>query len=185
MTDGGFLAEQPNVKAPETLPPPPESGGEPVIAEDEVAQAERQAMEQVRALEQEKTFLEEGETSSVVPAEQAGSATTPTVTVVAKDEVVREVEKILGEGLEGFYRDMPDDAKLRFRQKGEETAVEIASMVRRFHIKVKQLLLLIRNWLLTIPGINKFFLEQEAKIKTDQILELERARQEQSQNQSV
>jgi len=28
------------------------------------------------------------------------------------------------------------------------------------------------NWLKLIPGVNKFFLEQEAKIKTDEVLKL-------------
>jgi hypothetical protein len=31
---------------------------------------------------------------------------------------------------------------------------------------------LIREWLLIIPGVNKYFLEQEAKIKTDKIQQL-------------
>ena len=32
----------------------------------------------------------------------------------------------------------------------------------------------IKKWLSIIPGINKFFLEQEAKIKTDKIMELKK-----------
>jgi hypothetical protein len=35
---------------------------------------------------------------------------------------------------------------------------------------VKKILALIRDWLKLIPGVNRFFLEQEAKIKTDKIL---------------
>ena len=36
----------------------------------------------------------------------------------------------------------------------------------------RKILKLIRSWLKLIPGVNKFFLEQEAKIKTDKIVDL-------------
>jgi len=31
---------------------------------------------------------------------------------------------------------------------------------------------LIKKWLLLIPGVNKYFLEQEAKIKADEIVKM-------------
>jgi hypothetical protein len=55
-------------------------------------------------------------------------------------------------------------------------------MVRGLKIHAKKVVELIRDWLLTIPGVNKFFLEQEAKIKTDRVLELEQTYREQKQN---
>ena len=39
-------------------------------------------------------------------------------------------------------------------------------------LKVKKVVNLIKKWLTMIPGVNKFFLEQEAKIKTDEIVKL-------------
>jgi hypothetical protein len=39
-------------------------------------------------------------------------------------------------------------------------------------IKVNKIIDLIRRWLKLIPGINKFFLEQEVKIKADKIIRL-------------
>jgi hypothetical protein len=33
---------------------------------------------------------------------------------------------------------------------------------------------IIRNWLKLIPRVNKYFLEQESKIKTDRIITLQR-----------
>ena len=39
-------------------------------------------------------------------------------------------------------------------------------------VKVKKILKLILEWLRILPGINRFFLEQEAKIKTDRIIQL-------------
>jgi hypothetical protein len=37
-------------------------------------------------------------------------------------------------------------------------------------VSTKKIFVLIRAWLKIIPGVNRFFLEQEAKIKTDKIL---------------
>jgi hypothetical protein len=39
-------------------------------------------------------------------------------------------------------------------------------------IKAKEVLKLIVIWLRFIPHVNKYFLEQESKIKTDKILDL-------------
>jgi hypothetical protein len=93
-----------------------------------------------------------------------------------KDEVVVEVEKILEAGLGEYYNEMPEAAKQRFHAKGRQVAVQIAAMVRQLKLQVKQALHLIREWLQTIPGVNKFFLEQESKIKTDQLMILENDR---------
>lgn len=89
-----------------------------------------------------------------------------------KDETVIEVEKVLESGIGPFYASLPPDAKPLFLKKGEEAATEIAEMVRSLNVQVKRVLELIYAWLRTIPGVNKFFLEQEAKIKTDRIVEL-------------
>ena len=100
-----------------------------------------------------------------------------------KDPIVIEVEKILEDGIGSFYSSLTDDAKEKFKKKGEETAFEISEMVRTFHVKFKRLIFLIGDWLKTIPGVNRFFLEQEAKIKADRIMQLVEARkQDQEKN---
>jgi hypothetical protein len=95
-----------------------------------------------------------------------------------KDPIVIEVEKILEDGVGSFYSALSDDAKLAFKKKGEETAFEISEMVRTLHVKFKRLIYLISDWLKTIPGVNRFFLEQEAKIKADRIMQLVEARKQ-------
>lgn len=99
-------------------------------------------------------------------------------TPVQKDAVTMEVEHILEEGLGEMYKTLPPDAKVAFRERGEHISNEIATMVRTFRVKVSNVLRLIRSWLHTIPGVNKFFLEQEAKLKTDAILELAKTTKE-------
>lgn len=162
----GFLAEQPKLEAT------PEQEASPELSPLE---ADERAHERLQ---------EEGD-DILVDADAAPSGAVPPAVAVPseapaqrKDEVTIEVQEIMQDGLGDTFRSMSPEDKERFRVKGEEVAGEIAVMVRELKVEAKRVILLIRDWLLTIPGVNKFFLEQEAKIKTDRILELERERRE-------
>jgi hypothetical protein len=96
---------------------------------------------------------------------------------------VIHVEKIMEEGLGELYAMLPEDAKPVFRKKGEDVAIEVSTMVRSLKFEVAKVLRLIREWLLTIPKVNRFFLEQEAKIKTDKLVDFVQARREELKNQ--
>lgn len=157
--------------------------GQPIAPETDVNDVEedKKAYEEEQA--KEENFLEEAEEEVEVPVktvEQPSTQAPGSIVVppVKKDEDVLEVEKILEEGLAPLFVSLPDHAKEKFKEKGEEASHEIAGMVKRLQIDIKRALRLIRDWLLTIPKVNKFFLEQEAKIKTDKILELVRMRKE-------
>lgn len=102
----------------------------------------------------------------------------------SKDEVTIEVEKVLEEGMGPFFQSLPPEARPLFKQKGEEAALKIGDMLRTLKVNVKKISDLIVAWLKTIPGVNKYFLEQEAKIKTDKIMELVEARK-QAQSKEV
>lgn len=97
----------------------------------------------------------------------------------AKPEELIKVEKIMEAGLNELYKKMPLDKQRQFRIEGEKTANIIWQMVKTAKIQVKKILELIIHWLKIIPGVNKFFLEQEAKIKTDQIIALAKKNQKQ------
>lgn len=92
--------------------------------------------------------------------------------LVAKSPTFQEIEIILQEGLEEIYASLDERQQAEFRRKGEETASKIEQLIVTFKTKVKTILKLIRDWLKSIPGVNKFFLEQESKIKTDRIMAL-------------
>jgi len=96
---------------------------------------------------------------------------------VAHDGELIMIESILSEDIYSIYSELSEAKKKEFQKKGVETAIQIKKMLRQAKIKVHDLLELIKNWLLLLPGINKFFLEQEAKIKTDKVLELKRSGQ--------
>lgn len=166
--------------------PAPESPQNPPEDESSLAADER-AYEALEAQESEEAFLEEAEdapttTVAVSDGSQAGGASS-SVAARPKDEITVQLEKILEDGLGEYVAAMPEEARTRFLYKGQETAGKLSVMVHGVKIQAKKVIELIRDWLLTIPGVNKFFLEQEAKIKTDRVLELERIYREKKQNQ--
>ena len=89
-----------------------------------------------------------------------------------KDPELMRVERTLEDGLGDIYVAMPKAARQRFKLKGEAVAVTLRTMIASAKISAKKVLALIRDWLKMIPGVNRYFLEQEAKLKTDRILEL-------------
>ncbi len=113
-----------------------------------------------------------------VEIKEAAQVTPPPATAVSetvaprvpRDEIILAIEKILSEDLEQTYLSMPPRLQREFKKKGEETAAKIRELVRAAKIRAKKIVKLIVEWLKLIPRVNKFFLEQEAKIKTDRIL---------------
>lgn len=154
-------------------PTPP---SQPVNEELTPLQADEQALEHLKEVEAQEEFLEKEEAVSAPviqsPSSQTMAASAP-VPAAKKDEALLEVEKILEEGLGDFVASLPEAPKTRFLALGREIAAKIARMVRDYKVKVRDVVHLIREWLLVIPGVNAFFLEQEAKIKTDRILDYE------------
>lgn len=91
---------------------------------------------------------------------------------VVKSEEFVEIENILSENLDELYLQMTPQQQMAFKQKGEETSNKVQILLNEAKIKVKEILNLIKDWLRLLPGVNKFFIEQEAKIKTDRLLNL-------------
>ena len=85
-----------------------------------------------------------------------------------------QIENILEENMAEAFSSMDLATKTRFKQEGEITASRIEQAIRQTKIKIKEILDLIRNWLKIIPGVNKYFIEQEAKIKGDKITALKK-----------
>jgi len=148
----------------------PDQKAEPVAsAELSSTKADEIVLEQIA--EKEAPILE-------AEKEKVGTATVtvsplPTqaqVVALEKDQATVEVESILEDGLKDIYGKLPDELKPVFKQKGEETARAISEMVKKASVKIGEIMKLILSWLKIIPGVNRFFLEQEAKIKADRIV---------------
>lgn len=90
-------------------------------------------------------------------------------------ETEAKIEKILEEDLEDTYFNLPESKKKEFKESGEQTAWKITEIVyHKPKFLIIRIVSLIRGWLRKIPGVNRFFLEQETKIKVEKIIELKK-----------
>lgn len=96
----------------------------------------------------------------------------PTTIPQMRDELTMKIEKIMEDGLADAYRELTPVQQQEFKLKGEEVSTKIRDLMRHTRVKIKQIFKLLVEWLKLLPGVNRFFVEQEAKIKADRILAL-------------
>ncbi len=84
----------------------------------------------------------------------------------------KAIDQILAEGLNDVFLSLDSSEQKVFKIKGEETVLKINELLVKGKVKVNKIIDLIRKWLSFVPGLNKFFLEQEIKIKADKILKI-------------
>lgn len=157
-------------------------GGE-VSVGDRAEKAERaERAERVEGSEAEERVEQEAD------AAEPASPPTPVQAVARvmrapKDRLTAEVEAVLSEGLEDLYRQLSPEERTAFRRKGEEAAKDIQALLLEAKVNVKKVFDAIRDWLkLLSDRANKFYLEQEAKIKTDKLLLLAAAEKREREN---
>lgn len=102
-----------------------------------------------------------------------------------KSDEQKEVESILSANLTEIYQGMTPQEQQKFREKGEEASAEITGLVGQFKASARKVLHIITGWLASIPRVNKFFLEQEAKLKTDQIMKYQRKLKKEKRNKRL
>ena len=91
-----------------------------------------------------------------------------------RDDITLKIEHIMEADLGDAFNVLTPLQQQEFKLKGEQTASLIRELLQQTKIKVKKIFALLVAWLRFLPGIDRFFLEQEAKIKTDQIIALSR-----------
>lgn len=155
-------------------------------AQDLPPQESKKTTETIPAASFIETKVETAETTpSAIQTEatKAAESTQPTTTPIVvpqktmwdkppKDKDLVEIENILAEDIGDAYNKLSPERKKEFKAEGEKAAYVIWKMVETAKIQVSKAIDLIRRWLKMLPGINKFFLEQEIKIKTDKIISL-------------
>lgn len=115
----------------------------------------------------------------VVPVQSSTAVLSrPIAAAQTKSQELLAIESILEEGLQETYWQLPPRIQMQLRKQGEKTAQKIERLLRAAHVNIVKILKLIRKWLACIPAVNDFFLEQEAKIKTDKIIALYRERKD-------
>jgi len=113
----------------------------------------------------------QGEKEGTSGAIQAVPTTVPSdeSAVQTKDPLTQQVEAILEEDLKEVYDKMSPEEQRAFQVEGERVAGTIRQMISSAKFTFRKVLKLIHGWLKMIPGVNKFFLLQEAKLKADRM----------------
>ena len=136
----------------------------------EVVEVEKE-VEGEEGLEGEKREEGTEEAGGVREAEKPlAKQPVPQATVPKKDPLMQQIEHVMEEDVTDTFLKMTPKEQQTFKQTGEETASKIRVLVEKTKINARKILDLLKRWLKLIPGVNQFFLEQEAKIKTDKIL---------------
>jgi hypothetical protein len=151
-----------------------------------------QAQETVEVGQESESPVESAEQQEVqelqdVPQVADAPATTPAAAPaqdasLESDRLLTEINLVLEEDLTDMYLAMTPEKQKEFKEKGEVTVTKIRQIVSEAKVNAKKVFHLIRAWLKIIPGVNRFFLEQEAKIKTDKILLITEEEKKRQQN---
>ncbi len=132
-----------------------------------------QAPNPEKSAEQKIGQAVEGEGNNLA-TEKAGEANTQKAAPAKTAAQQREeaIDRILSDGLGDIFVSLPPKKQQEFKVEGEKTVKKINELLEKGKLSLDTLVKLIRKWLAHIPGVNRFFLEQEAKIKADKIMEI-------------
>lgn len=86
----------------------------------------------------------------------------------------KAIEGILADNMIEAFQGLTAEQKMQFKTVGEKTAQQINVLLSQTKVQVNKIINLIKSWLNILPGINKFFLEKEAKIKADAVIQLKK-----------
>ncbi len=166
--DKQALVTQEQISVPEQVP---ESTEATVASVEQISSIETEASPETNFETSVQESGQESESVDLLPtAEPIAAPVVVATPPPEKDRLEKEVEVILEEDLMDLYLKLPVDQQAAFKAKGEETLSKIRLLLNVSKINAKKIFSLIGEWLKMIPGVNNFFLAQEAKIKTDKIL---------------
>ena len=142
--------------------------GEPLPETRPAPEAKTESLKESLVGKKESVASEERSALVSIPVPPSAAA----VSAQSKDPMLAQIEQMLSDDLFSVYESLPPKAQSEFKSKGEEVATKIQNLIVSAKVVAKDILALIVSWLKIIPGVNSFFLEQEAKIKTDKIMVL-------------
>ena len=144
-------------------PPAPEQAKAPEAAETRPAAETAPQGAEVRAAMPEQ---------APAPVATAKTSAKADAAPQEKDKYRVKVERILEQNLWDLYFALPQGSREKFKAEGEKAAATLRAAIEGKKVKPNQVLGAVHKWLKTIPRVNPYFLEQEAKIKTDQVMDL-------------
>jgi len=139
----------------------PEKGVQPVILERPSEMLSETKVEEIK----ERAKFEQ-------PKIHITAVQAPVIGADEEAQTKKIVEEILSENMVEIYEGLPLNLQEEFKKQGDETATQISKLLQQAKDVTRQILDLIKKWLKIIPGLNKFFIEQEAKTKTAKLMAL-------------
>jgi hypothetical protein len=106
------------------------------------------------------------------PVKVVHDFTAPPQASPVKSQTLIQIEDIMEQDLADIYSQMDKKRQKKFKLEGEKTASKIEYMLGKTRDATKKIFKLILHWLNIIPGVNNFFIKQEALIKTEKIVKL-------------
>jgi uncharacterized membrane protein YfhO len=162
----------PDIKSEIVAEKPLALNEKPLVNKENLKYKPEAATEKEKASHFER--IKEDVANKIDLAEKATApAVTPPASIMAPmAKQQKQIENILAKDLEEIYINLSPEKKEEFKKTGEQTANKINQLLTQTKINVGEIIRLIKKWLSLIPGINKYFLEQEAKIKADELIKL-------------
>ncbi|MGB0757089.1 MAG: hypothetical protein ACPGO5_01410 [Patescibacteria group bacterium] len=144
--------------SPEQFPPTPETGAESKPVQEQAPAVEAAPKQPAKTPVAKPHIPDDEESKEQLTPEQ--------------EQEMEEIEDILEEDLKDVYAKLDPATQKTFKESGEETTKMVFDLVHQTKIKTRRIVSVIAKWLRIIPGINKYFVEQEAKLKTDKVVEM-------------
>lgn len=143
-------------------------GFEQALADNQIEQAP--SVENINETTANQTIEVISPTEQVSPTVSNQSLTSSKSSQLTPRQLA--IDDILEAGLAEIYVKLSKEDQAKLKSTGEQTVKQIDQLLDHAKSRLRQIMTLIRRFLLIIPGVNRFFLEQEVKIKTDQIIAL-------------
>lgn len=160
-----------NVAAPKPIETQPAAVETPVIQPEQQPVAVEQQPSRVESAQEEYNQVDETKPDeSPYVIKHANKIKPIQADEATKSQMLTDIEEIMTGDLGKVYQTMTPEKQIEFKRKGEEVAKAIEDLTLRVKVTARKVLALIREWLKLIPGVNKYFLEQEAKIKAEELL---------------
>ncbi len=146
----------------------------PKLPSPELSPSPESTAEQVETIKKPEAASQEKPVSSPLAVSTSSSNDSLESTNDWRADRARQIDDILAADLGDIFLSLTPDKQQEFKKTGEETVREINNLLDKARVNLGRIITLIRKWLSIIPSINRFFLEQEAKIKADRIIKLKK-----------
>jgi len=121
----------------------------------------------------EVSYVEKTEESTEIQLPHVAVTSAPVIEQKDKNDAdieVKKIESVLEEGMKEIYISLPEEKKKEFKSKGESVARQINAILHATKKKIGEIISLIISWLKIIPGVSRFFVEQQAVLKAQKLL---------------